>query len=448
MEKYINEHLNEMIDDLKELVKFNSINNNDELPFGKENRKVLDKALELLENKGIKTKNLDYYAGYGEVGSGEKVIGIVSHLDIVPAGEGWDSNPFELTVKDNVLYGRGVSDDKGAGVAAMWAIKYLLDTKFEFKKRVRLIFGCNEETGSKCVRYYVNKEGDVDLGFTPDAEFPGIYAEKGMIHGNLIGKKSNIIDIKGGDASNIVCKKVTTTLKSNSFDENKLNDFFASHSIKYEINKDNDMTFLTVYGKAAHASMPDEGVNAINYLLVGLKESGYQDSFVDYFNKYIGLDLHGEKLGYESLKDEATNTSINIGLIKKENGNIVASLDMRFPIKSNSKACLKPLTDTNGEDNYFEEDSMVEPLFFDTNSAFIKALENAYRKVTKDEINKMAAIGGGTYAKAMKNIIAFGCEFQGENNHIHDANERLPIDSFKKQVLCYIEAIKNLNEVE
>lgn len=448
MEQFVNEHLNEMIDDLKELVKYNSVNADDELPFGKENRKVLDKALELLEKKGIKTKNLDYYCGFGEVGKGEKVIGIVSHLDIVPKGEGWDSNPFELTIKDNVLYGRGVSDDKGAGVAAMWAIKYLLDTNYDFKKRVRLIFGCNEETGSECVKYYVKKEGDVDLGFTPDAEFPGIYAEKGMIHGNLIGEKTNIIDIKGGDASNIVCKKVVATLKNNSFDENKLNAFFASHSIKYEIQKESDNVVLTVNGKAAHASLPDEGVNAINYLLVGLKESGYDDNFVDYFNKYIGLDLHGETLGYELLKDEATNTSINIGLIKKEDDKIIASLDMRFPIKSNIKACLKPLIDTNEENNYFKEDSTIEPLYFDTNSAFIKALENAYRKVTKDETNKMAAIGGGTYAKAMKNIIAFGCEFQGENNHIHDANERLSIDSFKKQVLCYIEAIKNLNEVE
>lgn len=448
MKEYLDKHLDEIINDLRELVKFNSKNDNDELPFGSQNRKVLDKALELMNNKGFKTTNLDYYCGYGEVGEGDKTIGIVSHIDIVPAGDGWDSDPFTLTIKDNVLYGRGVADDKGAGIASMWALKYLLDTGYKFKKKVRIILGCNEETGSNCVRHYVEKCGDVDMGFTPDAEFPGIYAEKGMIHGMIVGHNSKIIDIKGGDASNIVCKKVDVVLPLNSFDEKVLDDYFKSSNIKYELQKDNEHILLNVYGKAAHASIPEDGVNAINYLFVGLYKAGFDDEFVSYFVKHIGLDLHGESLGYEELKDDITNTSINLGVISKEGNDIKLSLDMRFPVKSNIKKCLEPLNKLNEGNNEFIEVSSVEPLFFDINSPFIKALDKAYRDVTNDYESKMEAIGGGTYAKAMKNIIAFGCEFQGENGNIHGANECLKIESLKKQIICYVEAIKNLNEVE
>lgn len=447
MKEYIEAHIEEIIDDLRKLVKYNSEFSSDEKPFGSENRKVLDEALKILEAKGMKTNNLDYYCGYGEVGEGDKTIGIVTHLDIVPAGDGWETNPFELTIKDNTIYGRGVSDDKGASIASAWAIKYLLDTGYNFKKKVRLILGCNEETGSQCVRHYVEKMGDVDMGFTPDGDFPGIYAEKGMISAQVVGHNSKIIDIKGGDASNIVCKKVVCKLPLDSFDEKKFGEYLTSNNIKYELNRNSSDIEITVYGVAAHASTPDLGVNAINYLMMALKESNFNDSFVDFFAKNIGLSLHGELMGYEDLKDEVTNTSINIGVAKKEGNDIKLSLDMRFPIKSSIEKCSKPLIDTKENENEIIIHSSVEPLYFDIHSPFIQALDKAYRDVTGDNKTQMEAIGGGTYAKAMKNIIAFGCEFIGESNHIHDANERLEIESLKKQIMCYIEAIKNLNEV-
>ena len=448
MEKYINEHLDEIIDDIRELVKYNSEFSDDEKPFGSENRKVLDKSLSLMEAKGIKTTNLDYYCGYGEVGQGDKVVGIVSHLDIVPAGDGWDTNPFELTIKADSLFGRGTSDDKGATVAAMWAVKYLLDTGFKFKKRVRLINGCNEETGSACVRHYVEKCGDVDYGFTPDGDFPGIYAEKGMIHAIFTGHNSKIFDIKGGDASNIVPKKCVATLPAKSFDIDKLDDFFTTKGIKYELAHNVSNLVLTVYGKAAHAAAPGYGINAISYLLEGLKYCGFEDPFVDFYSKTIGLTYNGELMGYDKFTDSESNTTINMGLIYKEGNDIKVSLDMRFPVKSNVKACSQPLLDIHDENNEIELLSCIEPLYFDINSKFIQALDKAYRKVTNDNETKMAAIGGGTYAKSMKNIIAFGCEFAGEQNNIHDANEHLEIESLKKQIMCYVEAIKNLNEVE
>lgn len=448
MKEYIEKNLDNILNDLADLVAFNSENSNDELPFGSENRKVLDCMLNKMEAQGMKTKNLDYYCGYGEVGEGDQLVGILGHLDIVPAGDGWNSNPFKMVKVGNNVYGRGVTDDKGGVIAGYWALKYLMDTGFEFKKRFRLIAGCNEEMGSGCIKHYVEKEGHIDMGFTPDANFPGIYGEKGMIGGYVVGRNSKIIDIKGGQASNIVCKEVEATLPENSYDKDLLVAFFKKHDIKYEL----DGNVIKVFGKAAHGSMPQLGVNAISYLMVGLKESGFKDSFVDFYNKYIGLECHGESLGFEALKDDVTDTSINIGVIKKENGVIKASLDLRFPVTASVSKALPLVQVAKDEDNEFEVGDenharCIEPLYFDTNTPFVKALEKAYRKVTGDNVTQMEAIGGGTYAKAIHNCIAFGLEWQGEDCHIHGPNEFLNLDNFKKTIEIYIEALKNLNEI-
>lgn len=445
MKKFVEENYESMVKDLSALVKHNSIFSEDEKPFGKENRAVLEEAIRLMDEKGFKTENVDYYACYGEIGEGDKTIGLVAHLDIVPAGEGWDSDPFTIIQKGNRLYGRGVSDDKGAAIASMYAMKYLKDTNYPLKKKVRLILGCNEETGSKCIQYYVSKYGSVDMGFTPDGSFPGIYAEKGMISGLLKGK-SKIINIEGGEARNIVCKKVICEVKNNSFDLNKFEAFLKENNIEYEIDI-KDTTVITVKGIAAHGASPELGVNAINYLFEGLYQAGYEDDYVEFFHKFIGLDLHGEKMGFESLRDEATYATCNIGVISIEEGIISATVDMRFPIETHVKNCMELWDKVKTENCYFEYKGGIEPLYFRQDSPMIKAMIKAYQDVTGDYESKMKAIGGGTYAKSINNIIAFGCGFEKDQDNIHNANESLDIDNFKKQVLIYIEAIKNLNEV-
>ena len=447
VKEFIENNIENMKADLASLVKFNSVFSEDEQPFGKENKKALDQALSLMETKGLKTKNLDYYCGYGEVGQGKKLIGILAHLDIVPAGEGWKTNPFELVEKDGYLFGRGVSDDKGAAIASMYALKYLLDEKYPFKKRVRLILGCNEETGSMCVRHYVKNDEQIDYGFTPDGDFPGIYAEKGMIGGKIIGHNSKIIDIEGGEASNVVCKKCTAKLPLESFNIDKLKNYLDLHKVAYDIEISNEIT-LTTYGVAAHASTPDLGVNAINYMFEALYEADFNDSFINFFHRNFALTNHGELLGYEEVEDEISNTSINFGVAKKRGNDVIVSLDMRFPVKSNSDKCYELLEKCEDEENEFALANKVEPLYFDINSPMIKALKKAYEDVTHDLETEMEAIGGGTYAKAINNCIAFGCEFIGETNHIHDVDERLDINSLKKQVEIYIEAIKNLDQIK
>ena len=445
MNKYINDNLDNMINDLASLVNINTELSDDEKPFGSNNIKVLNTTLNLFEKYGLKTTNLDNYCGFGEVGSGDKTIGIVAHLDVVPAGDGWKTDPFKLTRIDDTLYGRGVSDDKGAVIASLYALKYLIDTNYEFKKKVRLIVGCNEETGSKCIKHYVEKEGNVDMGFTPDGNFPGIYAEKGRIGASVVGK-TKIIEIYGGDVSNAVCKKVTCKVLKNDLDLDKFMKYLDQYDIKYEINVKDELTII-VYGKAAHASTPELGVNAFNYLMEALFEAGYNDIYVNNFHKYFGLDLYGEKVGFKELEDDISNTTVNFGVISKKGDTLESTIDIRYPVKTTKEKALDVIDSISSDDFKFVDRHASSPIFFDVNSPMIKALDKAYRDVTKDYDSKMEAIGGGTYAKSIKGIIAFGCEFQGENNHIHDVDERLSIDSFIKQVEIYIEAIKNLNEV-
>ena len=370
----------------------------------------------------------------------------MAHLDIVPAGTGWNTDPFDVVEKDGYLYGRGVTDDKGGAIASMYALKYLIDEGYPFKKRVRLILGCNEETGSACIAHYVEKCGHIDYGYTPDGNFPGIYAEKGMFEALVVGHKTKIIDIKGGAASNVVNKRVDAVLPKDSFNVEKLKEFFAAHEISYELSEEEDIR-LTVSGVAAHASMPDLGVNAFLHLIEGLYVSDFDDCFVNWFHEKFGLTLHGELLGFKEIEDEVSNTSINFGVVWKDGNDIKATLDMRFPVMTNT-AKVSELMKINDENNEVIVEELVEPLYFDVNNPMIKALKKAYEDVTGDKESPMQAIGGGTYAKAIHNCIAFGDEFEGEDNHIHDANECLNIESYKKSIEIYVEAIRNLNEIE
>lgn len=447
MKAYIEKEFPNYLNDLKELVSYNSVLSDDGLPFGKENQKVLDAALKIMEDKGLKTTNLDYYCGYGEVGEGEELIGIVAHIDIVPVGDGWDTNPLEVVERDGFLFGRGVSDDKGPGLAALYALKYLIDTNYKFKKRVRLILGCNEETGSKCIRHYVEKCGHIDMGFTPDASFPGIYGEKGMLGGQIVFTNSKIKAIKGGDANNIVCKEAECVLPNNSFDKELLKDFFEKNNIKYELVENED-TLLKVYGKPAHASLPDLGINAINYLFEGLYVAKFNDVTSDTIHECFALDNHGKYLGFDAIEDELSNTSINFGIINGNEEKVSLNFDMRFAVKSNVETVKELMKKVERENVKLENLAGVEPLFFDRNTPMIKALKKAYEDVSGDKENEMEVIGGGTYAKAINNCIAFGGEFPNSYDaRIHGANERIKIEDIKKQIEIYIEAIKNLNEV-
>lgn len=181
--EYIISHRDEMIKDLEKMIKIPSKlegYDDKEYPFGKNIDDALNEFLKIAENLGFRTKNIDKYCGYVEFGEGEELVGIIGHLDVVPEGEGWTYPPFELTIRDDILYGRGTIDDKGPVIASLYAMKAVME-KTAIHKRVRLIVGLNEENDWKCINYYKEHEEMPIIGFSPDADFPCIYSEKALL---------------------------------------------------------------------------------------------------------------------------------------------------------------------------------------------------------------------------------------------------------------------------
>ena len=443
IKKYIKKHQEELIEVLRELIKYNSIYKPGEFntPFGIENKKCLEKALFIGESYGLKAKNLDNYCGYLEIGTGKELIGIIAHLDIVPAGNGWNSDPFSLTKSRGYLYGRGTSDDKGAASAALIALKIIKDLNIDLNsKRVRLVLGCNEENGSRCIKYYNEKEPSFKYAFTPDGDFPCINGEKGQINCSFKCNNTTIIEIKGGDATNIVPNRCLLKLKENSYDRKKLIEELTERKLSVTITTNNNIDEIIVLGKSAHASTPNLGINAITNTIFTLKQIGFKDYFVDYYCKLFDLDNNGSNINI-NYKDKYGSLTIVNSTLSKENNEIVGTIDIRTPITANLEHIIEKLTSYSGIE--IKIDSKSNPLYYKEDHILIKRLMKAYQTVTHDYKSKPKQIGGSTYAKNISNCVAFGCEFADDNN-IHNINERVKISELLLQVELYIYAIMEL----
>lgn len=438
----VSEYTEEMLQDLRELVSYPSVYSDDAAPFGQANIDCLNHALELGRKLGFTAVNVDNYAGYIEIGQGEEVIGVVGHLDVVPVSDTWKTDPFEMTLIDGKYYGRGTSDDKGGVVCGLMAMKIINELKPDLNKRIRLIMGCNEESGSRGLQYYIEKYGYVDCGFTPDGSFPVVFGEKGMIGASFCAKTQKIINIKGGTARNAVAAKVEIELKPDCFDETKLSEYLNNNGLKMVLKKDETWK-LTVFGTAAHASTPEEGINAISYAMEGLYLAGIDDPFVTAYHEKVGTGYYGEKAGVD-LNDEYGRLTFNIGVINKKDDKITASIDIRFPVTMKHEPIIEQLL-SNGE-GYIINAGGVDPLFFPLEHPMIKAMLDAYYDVTKSDL-KPITMGGGTYARTMHNIVAFGCDTQEYNWHIHDDNEFVTLKSLQTQVEVYANALLNLLEI-
>ncbi len=437
-EKYTQDILN----DLATLVSYPSVYNPNQAPtpFGFDNRDCLHKALEMAEAYGFRTCNVDDYCGYIEMGQGEEIIGVLAHLDVVPVSDSWNTDPFKLTEIDGKLYGRGTADDKGAAVAALTAMRELKALEPTLTKRVRLILGCNEETGSRGIAYYVKKLGYVDCGFTPDGANPVVFGEKGGVRGALELTSEKISDIKAGTVGNVVAAKCTITFNNPDFDVNKLDEYFMANNIKYTLNEN----VLEVIGTAAHASTPELGVNAISHALEALYLAGLNDELTDLYHKYISTTYNGEKLGID-LADEYGRLTFNNGVAFKKDGKFYFTIDIRYPVSLKKEDVIKPMLE-NGEGHLVDVGG-GDSLFFPPNSPMIEALMKAYQEVTGDSDAKPLTMGGGTYAKEMKGIVAIGGSDDKHNYHIHDDNEFITMESLLSQCAIYYEAIKNLDKM-
>ena len=437
----------EMLKSLERLVKYNSVEGEalPGMPFGTEPAACLKEALTMAEEMGFSVKNMDNYCGYAEMGEGEEIIGLVAHLDIVPAGSGWDTDPFTLTRKGERVYGRGVSDDKGAAVASLYAMKLVKEMGIPLNKRVRLLLGTNEETGSKCMEYYAEHGEPITCGFTPDGYFPGIYGEKGHCTMTAYSKNTRILDLEGGFVTNAVCDHCVVKLPAGEVDAAALKEALTKAPVKhFELKEEGNALVLEVQGAAAHASTPLLGVNAASYAMKALKEAGFRDDFVEFYNSRIGTGCDGEGIGLK-IGDAYGDLTLNNGIVRMKDGVISCTIDIRYPVtytpEKIRELCAPYLEDGQGR---IEIGEVGQPLFYDRNSDLVKNLHAAYREITGDTEREPMVIGGGTYAKSVPGIIAFGCEFPDTDNHIHDRNESLSLAEWRCQVAIYVEAIRRL----
>lgn len=430
----------DIIRDLEKLVSYPSYYQTDAAPFGKAAADCLEAALQMGRDYGFKAVDLDHYAGYIEMGRGDEVIGVVGHLDVVPVSDSWQTDPFVLTRQGDRLYGRGTSDDKGGVLCSLAAMRIIRDLGVPLNRRIRLIMGCNEESGSAGLRYYLQKEGAVDMGFTPDGSFPVVFGEKGMIHGAFCGHTDKIMAIAGGTAFNAVPAKVTMELTPGQFDEQAFTAFITGHQLTVSIEHQPDRDKVTVLGVSAHASTPELGRNAISYAMEGLYQAGFDDPFTTAYHEKIGLGYYGEGLGVD-VSDQYGRLTMNLGVAEKRGDAVVVSVDIRFPVTMKHQPLEAALAENGG--GHIQELNGVDPLFFPLDSPMIKALLDAYYGVTHSAL-KPFTMGGGTYARTMPNIVAFGCDTQEYNWHIHDDNEFVTIGSLQTQTEVYAHALLNL----
>lgn len=416
-------------------------------PFGQGCRDALDCMLNFGRRDGFEVKDVDGYAGHIDIGEGDEVIGVLGHLDVVPVNEeGWIYPPFSCTLKDNILYGRGTSDDKGPTLAAYYAAKIIHNLKLPVKKKIRIIFGCDEESGSRCMKHYFSKEPYPQWGFTPDAGFPVCYGEKSGCGYTIKGDCENdtLISFKAGQRVNIVPETAQAVVLGELSDyAESFEAFKQKHGVDGNIAMSDGAVRITLIGKSAHASTPDIGKNAIVYLAQYLNEV-IDHPVSRFIDDYFRDDNHARRLGFY-FNGAMGEITCNLGIIDYENGHVRMQLDLRCPHDmdfDDMQCCIDKAIKPMG---WTEEHRIGPYLFVDPESELITTLHQAYVKYTHDDKAKPVTMGGGTYAKSMPNTcVAFGMEFPGSPNAIHENNEILRVDELMMGVAIYAEALYNL----
>lgn len=424
---YIRNRQNEIVEAVLGCVKINSVEGQPQegMPFGKGVNDALEYTLELAEKMGFKTANIDGYAGYAEYGNGEEMIAVLGHLDIVPIGDGWTYDPFGEIVGDRI-YGRGTLDDKGPVIGALFALDAVRSIAGKLDRRIRIIFGTNEETGSRdMIRYNQTEEIPV-MGFTPDADYPVIFSEKGIARVTLTKKitDGSLLFAKAGEAVNIVPAAAAMSV----------------------MGKGGAVQHLTGEGVPAHGSTPEQGKNAISELMANAADcvSGETAEFVNFYNRHIAFETDGMALGIGCRTEKFGSTTVNTGLLEGDETHIKITLDCRYPAGEDFASKVEALgrvASTCGIN--CELIKNVEPLYIPEDSVLVKTLQNVYIEQTGQDMAPVV-IGGGTYAKAVKNIVAFGPVFPGQENVIHQKDEYITVEHLMKNIEIMAHAIYRL----
>ena len=449
----------ELVVELQQLIQIESIldeeNATEEEPFGKGPKEALDFMLAKGEAAGMTTKNVDHMAGHIEMGQGEDILGILCHVDVVPAGDvsTWSVPPFEGRIVDGNIVARGSIDDKGPTMAAWMAMKLIQAEGIELNKRVRMIIGTDEESGFRCVDRYFEKEEMPSIGFAPDADFPLINAEKGIADIVFMQKtkraaEEQLISFHAGHRTNMVPDKAVAIVQGvDAAFTTAFEQFTATEKVVGSIEANGDTYTVTVNGKSAHAMEPHKGVNAAvilaKFLRTQLDESTGK-TFAQFMTTLFDQDHYGQSLQFNFEDEMSGPTTLNPGIVTFDENGAVIRVSMRYsvtyPFEEKLTIVQQELAATN-----FTLDIVgnSKPHYVPEDDELVATLLSIYRERTGD-LSKPLSTGGGTYARVMKKGVAFGMLFPGEPELAHQADEFVNIENLVKATAIYAEAIVKL----
>ena len=457
--KLAKEREEELMAELRELLRIESILDEEkataEAPFGPGPLEALKFMLEKGQEQGMAVKNVDNMAGHIEMGQGEELLGILCHVDVVPAGDlaTWTHPPFEGTVVDGKLYARGAIDDKGPTMAAWLGMKLVKDAGIELNRRVRLIVGSDEESGFRCVDRYFEKEEMPTLGFAPDADFPLINAEKGIAHlvfsQDRNGKEEKkLLSFEAGKRINMVPETATATLERASDEMNeKLQKFLLENNAEGTLNWEGDRYIITVKGKSAHAMEPEKGRNAAVLLAKFLTtelDDGAGAQFVRFITDIFDGDHTGRALGFDYKDEMSGETTLNPGRVSFGEKGGVIEVSMRYSVTYPFEEKMTAVQERMAATPFtMDVAGDSKPHYVPEEDELVQALLSVYRKHTND-FSKVLSTGGGTYARVMKKGVAFGMLYPGEPDVAHQADEYVVVEDLVKAAAIYAEAIVTL----
>lgn len=446
--------------DLFSLLEIDSVRKDEEateeFPVGPGPAKALDHFLKIGERDGFKTENFDNWAGHIEFGEGEETLGIFGHVDVVPVGTGWETDPFKPVIKDGRIYARGASDDKGPSMAAYHALKLIKDMGLPVSKKVRLIIGTDEESGWQCMDHYLKVAEKPDFGFSPDAHFPIINGEKGnvSVHLEFGGDNSGstrLLNFESGLRANMVPQDAFATVETDLPEEvvTHFNLYLAKNpEVTGEVEMNGRTLEFKLVGKAAHGSTPENGVNGATYLARFLKQLAFQGSAADFINISADIlhdDHDGEKLGVSVHDELMGDLSSNPGVFSFNEKGGKITINMRFPQNTSADKITEQITErlSDYQVKVVQAPGSKKPHYVPGDDPLVQTLLDVYHRQTGLPAHEMV-IGGGTYGRLLERGVAFGAMFPDSIDTMHQANEFMAIDDLMTAMSIYAEAIYEL----
>ena len=455
IEEYFLTHKDEILADISSLVAVNSVRGEAEanMPFGKGPAAAVAKAEEIIKRMGFESTNFDNYALTVNYGEGDAHLGILCHLDVVAEGTGWTRKPFEMTVEGNKIYGRGVSDDKGPAVVALWALKACRDLGIKINKKVRIILGADEECGSSDLEYYFEKENPPKYCLSPDADFPIYNCEKGSFSSPFRAKYENkalpaLVSFEGGHTSNIVAQHSEAVVEGIDITlaETLAKKYSTTTKADIKAFEENRKIKFTCDGLSAHASTPEHGINAVTALVSLINELPLAEGELKTYIKGLAesfphMDFYGKAVGIANEDEVSGKLTCSFNILNIKNGELMGLCDCRCPICSNEENTTLLMDKKLRKYGISYDSTKMNPAHFvDPEQPFIKTLSKSYEAFTGEKC-ECCSMGGGTYVHHIDNGVAFGPSFPGSVTNIHGPDEVADIDELLKCGMIYADVI-------